>query len=99
MWSMSFCATSLRPFSMRIFIVGSPCWACRASSVWIEEISELNSMSPTPIASAAIPRNCRLVNPVSKQKVSWMAVDTASLPPNMSSNSEREAMMPHSLVW
>ena len=80
-------------------MVGSPCCACRASSVWIEEMSAPKSRSPTFIASAAMPRNCRLVKPVSNVKVSWIAVDTASLAVNMSSNRCRAAMMPHSLVW
>jgi len=65
--------------------VGSPCWACRASSVWIDEISELKSMSPIFMASAAMPRNCRFVKPVSKVNVNWIAIDTASLAVNMSS--------------
>ena len=59
-------------------------------------VSAPKSRSPTFIASAAMPRNCRLVKPVSKVNVSWMAVDTASLAVNMSSNKCRAAIAPHS---
>ncbi len=90
---------SFLPAATRIFRVGSPCWACRASSVWIEEISDPKSMSPIFIASAAMPRNCRFVKPVSNVKVSWIAIETASFAVNMSSKRCRDAMIPHSLVW
>ena len=39
------------------------------------------------------------MKPVSKVKVSWIAIDTASFAVNMSSKRCRDAMMPHSLVW
>nr|WP_246570741.1 hypothetical protein [Streptomyces tauricus] len=38
------------------------------------------------------------MNPVSKVKVSWTAVDTASFAVNMSSNRLRAATAPHSFV-
>ena len=85
--SSRFWATSFLPAFTSTFRVGSPCWAWRASSVWIDEISAPKSRSPTFIVSAAIPRNCRLVKPVSKVNVSWIAVETASFAVNMSSKT------------
>ena len=99
MWSIRNWPQSLWPLSMSTLMVGSPCWACRASSVWMDEISAPNSRSPTSIASAAMPRNCRLVNPVSRVKVSWIATDSASLATNMSSNRWRRARTIQLLVW
>src|ERR1700760_1912182 len=42
---------------------------------------------------------CRLVKPVSKTKLSWIARSSASAARNMSSNRWRAARMTHWLVW
>ncbi|MNN89019.1 hypothetical protein D3C81_2067790 [compost metagenome] len=54
--------------------------------------------SPASAASAARPRNCMLVKPVSKAKVSINATPTALRVVIMSSNMWRAAMIAHSLV-
>jgi hypothetical protein len=76
---------------------GPPIWAWRDSSVWMLEIRLENVQSPTSAASAARPRNCMLVKPVSK-RTSASAPSPASRVMNMSSKMWRAAMMPHSLV-
>src|SRR6201989_1184555 len=85
--------------STRISRVGPPCWECRASSVWIEEIMLAKLTSPDASASAASATNCRLVNPVSKVSGSSMAMSTTFAEVIMASNRLRSEIATQSLVW
>src|ERR1700733_12620644 len=85
--------------STRISSVGPPCWECRASSVWIEEIMLAKLTSPEASASAASATNCRLVNPVSKVSGSSMAMSTTLPAVIMASNRLRSEIATQSLVW
>ncbi|MNY50556.1 hypothetical protein D3C86_1860670 [compost metagenome] len=96
--STIFCASSFLPLATSTETSGAPICACRDSSVWMLEIRLEKVQSPASAASAANPRNCMLVKPVSKAKVSISAVPTALRVVIMPSNMCRAAMTAHSLV-
>ena len=85
--------------SMRISRVGPPCWECRASSVWIEEIMLAKLTSPEASASAASATNCRLVKPVSNTSGSCSAMSTTLAELIIASNMLRSEIATQSLVW
>ncbi len=96
--STSFWASAFLPFAIRISSAGPPICACRDSSVWMLEIRLENVKSPASAASAASPRNCMLVKPVSNAKVNMMPTLIASRVIMMSSKKWRDAIAAHSLV-
>ena len=97
--STSFCASALRPLEISTWSAGPPIWAWRDSSVWMDEIRLAKVKSPASAASAARPRNCMLVKPVSKANVSITAISVALRAMNRSSKVWRAAIAAHSLVW
>jgi hypothetical protein len=96
--STRFWASALWPFSISTLSAGPPIWAWRDSSVWMLEMRLAKVWSPASAASAARPRNCMLVKPVSKLKVSMMETLMASRVIMMSSKKWRAAIIAHSLV-
>ena len=79
-------------------MVGSPCWACRASSVWIEEISAPNSRSPHVDRVGGHAEELQVGEPGLQGEGQLQRDRVASLAADMSSNRWRTAITIQSLV-